>query len=173
MAFNIQDVIYQWETLGVFDYLLPFLLIFAIVFGVLRATHIMGDNRGVMVVIAGVVGLLALRIGIVQVFFTELFPRFAIGLAILVVIIILVGLFINPEEGKPWFIGLGILGALIGVAVVIGTFDTFGWFNSFFWQENWGLVIGGIILLLLILFMAIGPVGGGSKGIKVQIPKFR
>ena len=102
MAFNIQDVIYQWETLGVFDYLLPFLLIFAVIFGVLSATKIMGDNKGVHVVIALVIGLLALRIGIVQKFFTVLFPRFAIGLAIMVVVIILVGLvwYMNKKKRK-------------------------------------------------------------------------
>jgi len=173
MAFDIQSVLSQWETLGVFDYLLPFLLIFAVIFGVLSATNILGKNKGVHVIIAGVIGLLALRIGIVQAFFTELFPRFAIGLAILIVILILVGLFISKDSAKGWFIGLGILGAIIGIAVVLSTFDDFGWFNSFFWQENWGLVIGGVILLLLIVFMAIGPIKDNGKEMVIPIPKFR
>lgn len=155
MAFSIEQLFYQWEAIGVFQWVLPFLLIFAVVFGVLSATNILGGNKGVHVVIALAIGLLALRIQLVQAFFTELFPRFAIGLAVLLVVVILVGLFIPDEHKKGWLIGLAIVGVLIGVGVIIATFDTFAWFDSFFWQEYWGVIIGGVLLVLLIVFMAI------------------
>ncbi len=172
MVFSIEQLFYQWEAIGVFQWVLPFLLIFAVVFGVLSATHILGGNKGVHVVIALAIGLLALRLGFVQAFFTELFPRFAIGLAVLLIVVIFVGLFMPKEHMQGWYIGLAVLGVIIGVGVIIATFDTFAWFDSFFWQEYWGVIIGGVILLLLIVFMAIGPIQG-NRELTIPIPKFR
>jgi len=156
--YTIDEVLYQWEAIGIFDFVLPFLLVFAVVFGILTSTNILGGHKGVNIIISLVIGLMALRLGFVQAFFTELFPRFGIGLAILVVLVIFAGLFIGPESRKGWFIGFSIAGVVIGLAVVISTFDTFAWFNSFFWQQNWGLIIGGILIIIVIvaLFVTAG-----------------
>ena len=52
MVYDIQSLLMQWETAGIFDYVLPFLLIFAIIFGILSATKISGSNKGVHLIIA-------------------------------------------------------------------------------------------------------------------------
>ena len=150
-SFSIEDLIFEWEAIGVFDWILPFLLIFAVIAGILSTTRILGNHRGVNVIISMVIALLALRTGLVQAFFAELFPRFAIGLSILIVIVLLAGLFIVPEDLKGWFIGFASAGAVIGLVVVILTFGEFDWFNSFFWQDYLGVIIGGILLLVLII----------------------
>tara|TARA_Y100000310_G_scaffold302882_1_gene340702 strand:- start:3688 stop:4206 length:519 start_codon:yes stop_codon:yes gene_type:complete len=172
MAFNIGDLFYQWEAVGVFEFVLPFLLLFAVVFGVLTATHIMGGNKGVNVVIALSVSLLSLRVGMVQDFFRELFPRFGVGLAMLIIVVILVGLFIPKEHMKGWLIGLGVFGVVIGIGVLIATFYNLNWFGSYFWQDYWGIVVGGVVLVILIIFMAISPIKGEAK-FEIPIPKFR
>ncbi|MBI2632538.1 hypothetical protein HYW75_06030, partial [Candidatus Pacearchaeota archaeon] len=59
MVFDIGTVIAQWQTAGIYDFLLPFLLIFAIVLGILRSTSIIGGNRGLHIIIALVIGLMA------------------------------------------------------------------------------------------------------------------
>ena len=87
MAFgSIADIFYQWEFLGVFDFILPFLLVFAIVYGILASTQILGDNKGIAIIIAVVIGLMSLRY---QFFFSsflsEIFPRLGIGLTIMVI----------------------------------------------------------------------------------------
>jgi hypothetical protein len=157
--FSIQELIFQWEAFGVFDFILPFLLIFALVFGILINTRILGGHKGVNLIIALVIALMALRFGIVQVFFSELFPRFAVGLTILITIAILAGLFIHNKAIKGWFIGLSILGVVIGIGVLIATFNTLYWFNSFFWVQNWPAIVGGILLVLVIvaIFVGAGP----------------
>ena len=38
-----------------------------------------------------------------------------------------------------------------GIIVIIMTFNTFYWFDSFFWQAWYGNIIGGIILVVLII----------------------
>lgn len=56
MAF--QDMIYSFQSMGVFDVLLPFILIFTIVFAVLNKSKIFGDrNKQVAVIVALVMGL--------------------------------------------------------------------------------------------------------------------
>ena len=169
MQFTVYDLFAQWEYVGVFDLLLPFLLIFALVFGVLSSTNILGGHRGVNLIVSLVIALMALRLDFVSAFFTELFPRFAIGLTILVVVVILAGLFIVPEHIKGWFIGFAIAGVVIGIAVVIGTFDTFYWFDSFFWRDYWGFIVGGIIVIILIIsvFITAKP---KERGVEVKTP---
>jgi len=61
MVFDIPTLLSQWESFGIFTYLLPFLFIFAIIFGILSATNILGHNKGVQIIIAFVIGLMALR----------------------------------------------------------------------------------------------------------------
>lgn len=152
---TIYTLIDQWEYAGVFDLLLPFLLIFSIVFGILSATNILGGSKGTSLIISLVIALMALRFGFVSYFFAELFPRFAIGLVVLVIVVIMAGLFITPESMRGWFIGFAIAGIIIGIIVVIQTFDTFYWYDSFFWRDSWGLIVGGIILIILIVFVAV------------------
>jgi len=58
---SIQSILQQWEQIGVFAYLLPFLMIFALIFVILNSIKIFKDNRGVNAVIAIAVGLMALQ----------------------------------------------------------------------------------------------------------------
>ena len=46
-ANTITNILNTWADLGVFAYVLPFLMIFAVVFGILSKTEILGKNKGV------------------------------------------------------------------------------------------------------------------------------
>ena len=148
---DIPTLMDDFERFGVFDYLLPFLLIFAIIFGVLTSTNILGGSKGINLIISLVIAILALRLEFVSIFFTELFPRFAMGLVSIIIMVILVGLFIPQEAMKGWYIAFGIIGSLIALIVIVQTFGVFNYFGSYFWQEYmstiliWGFLIGGII----------------------------
>ena len=157
----IGDMLRTWEYAGVFDYILPFLLIFALVFVILTRIDLFGDkNRGIAGIIALVVGLMALRLDIVSTFFSEIFPRLGIGLAIILVVLILTGIFMDPKKGIFTWILLGI-GAVIAIIVLIQTAGSLGWSSGYWWYDNWQLV-AGIIFILVIVGVIVG--GGGSKG---------
>src|SRR3972149_1922854 len=89
------DLLLYWEQLGVFSYVLPFLLIFAVVFGILTKIKVFGDHRGLNAVIALVVGLLSLQYNLVPIFFSEIFPRVGIAISIILVLLVLVRLFLH------------------------------------------------------------------------------
>lgn len=152
MAITIADILNQWQTVGVFDYILPFLLIFAIVWGILRATKILGDEKGVHVIIAIVVGLLALRLNFLSAFTEQLFPRLGVGLASIVALLILVGLFVNSKEAKYWGWGLAAIAGVVWILVLVGSFQNVGWVGGYgFFEDYAGLIIGGVLLVGVII----------------------
>lgn len=159
---SIADILYQWEALGVFDFILPFLLVFAIVFGILSATGILSTNKGVSVIIAFVIGLMSIRY---QYFFSsflsELFPRLGIGLAILLMLMILVGLFIAQKEKKYWGYGLAAIGVIIAIVIFYQTAQNLGWmWAGGYGSEGVGMIILGVFVVGIIIAIA---ASGGHK----------
>lgn len=150
----IGNVLAKWEEMGVFSYVLPFLIIFSLIFIILNQIKLFKENRAVNSVIALAVGFMSLQFEFVPRFFAEIFPRVGIGLAIILVILIFLGMFIDPE--KPGImIGLMIVGAVIVVVVLINTAGSVGWTAGYWWEDNWGTVIG-IVAFLAIIFLVIG-----------------
>ena len=156
MTFTIANLLNQWEAIGVFDFVLPFLLIFAVVFGVLTATNVLSGNKGVNVLVALVIGLLALRLDFVPLFFAEVFPRLGVGLAVFLVLMILVGAFIPEGKGRTamFWIFTGI-GAVIAIIVLSGSFGAYGWTDGFVdsdlivWIVSIALFIGVIVAVVV------------------------
>ena len=158
---SIGDIFFQWEYLGVFDFILPFLLVFAIVFGILNSTKVLGHNKGIMTILAVVIGLMSLRYQFFfSTFLSELFPRLGIGLAILLAVLIMVGLFINENEQKYWGYGLAALGAVIALIVLHQTGQSLGWAWTGLGSEN----IGFIVLAVLIIGVIVAVSASGGRG---------
>jgi hypothetical protein len=143
---------------GVFDYMLPFLLLFALVFGVLYRLNLFKDNRGVDGIIAFVVALMALQFGFVTQFFAEVFPRFGIGLSILLLLLILTGFFIPHKQTWITYAFLGI-GMIILIIILINTSGYLGWSGANWWYDNWGFVAAVVVLLIALAII----VGASSK----------
>jgi len=162
---NIADILSQWEALGVFDYVLPFLLIFTIVFGILEATNIVGKNKGVHVILGLVVGLLALRMGFVQTFFTEIFPRLGVGLAVILALLIITGLFIPQGQAKYWMWGIATVAVIVWIIVMVGTFQNVGWMGGgMFFEDYAGMIIGAVLLIGVIIAVVASKSEGKGEG---------
>ena len=141
---TITDILNAWAVMGVFAYLLPFLLLFALVFGILSKTKMLGDNKGVNAILAGAVGLMALQFDWVSNFFATVLPYAGIGLSILLIAFIFMGMIADDEKKSKWiFFGFG---ALIFLFVIGYAFYDFAWLGAYSGQE-W---IPILVLLLLI-----------------------
>ncbi len=155
MVFSFVNVIADWEAYGVFDYVLPFLIIFAVVFGILSATNVLGSNKGVTLTVALAVALISLRFDYVPVFFSEIFPRFGIGLSVLVVLLIMSAMFIPGEWLKGWYGPMWAVSAVIAVTVIYKAFDFLGWnlSDGGVWWDQYGsvVIIGGLLLALIVV----------------------
>ena len=148
---TITNVLNTWADYGVFAYVLPFLMIFALVYGLLSKSKLLGENRGVHATLALVIGLLALQFDYVSNFFATIFPYAGIGIAVLLVALILMGMLTKENDINRWvFFGIG---ALIFIVVLLYTIYDFNWLGGYY-GEGW---IAWIVLILVI--------GGAITGI--------
>lgn len=160
---TIDEILQAWADLGVFRYVLPFLLVFAVVFGVLTKSEVLGEHRGVNLVVALAVGLLALQFDYIPDFFATIFPYTGVAIAILLVGLILTGLFHSNTSAWKWtFFGIGMF---IAVVVVISSLSSYDWAGSWWWEEHWQGIITLAIIGLLITLVAVsaGKNEGGGR----------
>lgn len=165
MAWTITQILNQWADMGVFAYVIPFLLIFSVIFAILQKSRLFAQkkgnddythNRAIEAIIAGAIALLSLQFDFVSTFFANIFPRFGVGLAIFLVVIIVLGFFYHPgDTGKmewiAWVVGIGVA---IWAWTSWDDWSTGGLFNFGYWFEQYlpslivlGLVIGVIIFI--------------------------
>ena len=99
MVMTITDILNVWNEMGVFSYVVPGLLIFAVVYAILEKTKLLSGedggkavhNRPVLAIVSAAVALLSLQLDLVSQFYAVIFPRFGIGLALFLVLIIFLG----------------------------------------------------------------------------------
>lgn len=158
---EIGNLLAKLEQFGFFSYFLPFLLLFALIFGILTRTKVFGKE--INGIIALVVGLMALQFDFVPRFFAEIFPRLGVGLAVILVVIILLGLF-APHTNASWmtyaFLAIGVI---ILAIVLVQTAGGLGWSAGYWWYDNWGWIVGIIVFLIII-----GTIVGASSETKEQ-----
>jgi len=156
-ASTITDVLNTWAEYGVFAYVLPFLMIFALVYGLLSKSKLLGENRGVHATLALVIGLLALQFDYVSNFFATIFPYAGIGISVLLVALILMGVLTDDEDAAKWiFFGIG---AVIFIVVMLYTIYDFQWLGGYY-GVDWA---PWIILALVVAAAVVGVVLGGKK----------
>jgi hypothetical protein len=148
---TIGMILQEWEAWGIFAYVLPFLLIFAFIYGVLSTSGILGDNKAVNAVIAAAVGLLALQFGYVSEFFRSIFPYTGIGVSVLLVALILTAIFIDKNNPKFKWIYFG-LGAVIFLIVVMTALNDFTWWGggTGWYHYDWPAILTAVIVLGVI-----------------------
>ncbi|MAG10763.1 hypothetical protein CMI44_00420 [Candidatus Pacearchaeota archaeon] len=154
---QIGSIITQWQEVGIFSFLLPFLLIFTLVYGILQKANLFrGTNKAVNPIIGLTVALIAIQFEILPQFFSVIFPKLGVALVILLVALILVGL-VLPKD--TWVIyTLFAIGAIIMIVVLVQTAGELGWAAGYWWNENWPIVAGAIFILVIM-----GVIVGASK----------
>jgi hypothetical protein len=152
------DVLNKWNEMGVFSYVLPFLLVFAVVYGILSKIKIFEGNNAVNGIIALAAGLLSLQLDFVSTFFQQIFPKFGMALAVLLVVVICLGFFLKNDawDDYKW------MGTFVGVAVILWAVSTWNWSGDsssvgFWLEENFWAIVIGIVLVVLVYFMTKKP----------------
>ncbi len=155
-GFSFPEMLNYLERYGFFAYILPFLLVFALVYAIISQIKMFKDNKGASVIIALAIGFLSLIGGFVPTFFATIFPRFGIGLSIMLVAIILAGVFVSEEHKAYKWVFFG-LGGLVFLFVLFSSLSdwTFGGMGGwrFWWDQYAGLVI--FVLLLVGVIVAV------------------
>jgi len=146
------------DQLGFFRYAIPFLLIFALVFGILTKIKLFKDNKAINAIIALAVSLMTLQVELVSTFFAEIFPRLGIGLGVILIILILAGLFFDfNNNALNW--GLFAVGIIIVLVVLGGTAGSLG---VSFWdvlKDWWPAIITAVVVIIFVIVV----IGSGSN----------
>jgi hypothetical protein len=160
MVTTITEVLNIWNDIGVFSYVIPFLLIFAVVFAILDKTKMLSgkesENRGIIAIIAVSIGLLSLQFDFVSEFFAVVFPRFGIGLALFLVVLIFLGFF-YPEGKEGWSGKVAWVGWTVGVGVFIWAlaswdeWSAYSGFGGWFVENVWALIILGVLIAIIFI----------------------
>jgi len=152
----------------VFVILLPFLLIFAVVYGVMTKVKIFaeGENKKFATIIALVMGLTAvfqhyIKVGgenydIVNIINSAL-PQVALVLVAIVMLFLMLGLFgkvpaLGENKASVWISGV----ALLIVIYIFGSSAGFGLWSLPYWLQDyqiWSLVIVILVFALIIRYI--------------------
>jgi hypothetical protein len=156
VGYYLQELAY----LDVFYYVLPFLLVFAVVFAILQKTQILGgeESRGINAVIAITIGLLSLQFDKVPLFFRALMPNLAVGLSVILAAILLLGLFFKLDDNRGKYLFMSISG-IVAIWVILSSISDYSWWTGSFWYDNLPTIIAGVIIIGAIIAV----VGGGRR----------
>jgi len=150
--------------------ILPFLLIFTIVFAVLQKSKIFGDGtKQINAIVALVFGLLAIAFAQATGIIIQLVPFLAVSLVIILVFMILVGTFSKPGEGmfsekwKTWMMGVILLAVIIAVTYITGVWKTI--YEWLIVSES-SIIINIVFAIIIIVAIVVVVRGGGSSNVE-------
>lgn len=149
------------------EMLLPFLLVFVIVFAILQKSKILGDGKAqIDAIVALVVGLLLIGVSGPRNVIVGIMPWMAVGIAVVLVFLILYGFVAGDLSNAPdWMkITFGILAGLFTLAVVLyvsglGTV-ILGWLS---WSGSSDVWMNVLMIALVIGAMAVAIFGSKKK----------
>jgi len=165
---SFSNLAVYFQTYGVMDFLLPFILVFTIVFAVMQKTKILGDKKNFNVIIALVLGLLfvvphvmgtyPLGYDPVQVM-NESLPSISLVSVAAIMLLLLMGIFsTNFSAAAAPVIAIAAIGFvfyIFGAALHIwqGPYDVFSWWSP----ETTELMIVILIFGLIVFFITKEP----------------
>jgi hypothetical protein len=178
-AFNLQNLALSLDRIGFVDIILPFLLIFTVIFAVLEKTHIMGEGKrnlnigisfifALLVVIPHATGNFPAGYDPVEIINAAL-PSVSLVVVGVVALMILIGVFAHDRillgMSAPGWVGL------FSVLVLVFIFGSAaGWWNQGFlqWLEGFfGQDVIAVLIMLLVFGIIIAFVTGGGEHEKV------
>jgi len=153
----MEQLIMQWSQMGVFTVLLPFVLVFAVVFAILDKVNLL-NNKGVHVIISLAVAFFTIANPYVVSFFVPIFSNLGLGVAILICLVIVLGLALKPEE-KTWKTLFTVMGILIFIMIIAKS----GLLKSLFQGVYCSSTCQAILIFVVILAIAVGAAMFGGK----------
>jgi hypothetical protein len=145
------------------EVLVPFLLVFVLVFAVLQKTKVLGDGKKqVDAMVSLALGLILIAVPKARNFITNITPWLAVGLVVILIYLLLFG-FVGSDlkEGiqiekwmKTTFAALAAIFVVILVLVYSGTWDKI--FGGNVGTESWLPTIIFVVVIIAAMAVALG-----------------
>jgi len=141
------------------DIILPFLLVFTVLFAILQKSEILGKGKKqVDAIVSLVVGLIVISFGQATDVIVNLMPFLAVSLVVILVFMILFGSVFKAGEFK---IGCGMktaFGIIIAIAVVVAVAvvtGAWGWLKDLFSGGSTALITNIVFIVLVVVAVAV------------------
>jgi len=149
------------------EMLLPFLLVFVVIFAIFQKSKILGDGKAqIDAIVAAVIGLILIGVPQPRAIVVAIMPWLAVGVAVILVFLILYGFVAGDLSDAPnWMkITFGIIAGLFTLAVVLYVSG----FGSIFTEwlsggESSGIWMNVLMIILVIGAMAVAIFSGKKK----------
>lgn len=157
---SLQSTIYYLDSLGITDVLLPFILIFSVVFSILQKTKIFGEKtKNINVVVSVIMGLLVViphvtrsyppGADVVEIINSAL-PNIGLVLIAIISLFLVIGLWgVSPKWGSSLTGGF-VIGAVLIVGYIFGT--AAGWFQGWSYINYWLDPDTQALLVVILVF---------------------
>ena len=182
---GFRGVIQFMEKIGVYDIILPFLLVFTIVFAILEKTRILGmekidgkeyTRKNLNSMVAFVMAFLVIASTRLVKVISEVMANVVLLLILAICFLMLVGTFYSSEkefsfkESSPW---VKFLTVLMFIGIVLIFLNALGWLDYIYmlfqnWDAEWAtsIVFVGIILIFMIYITWEPSAAGTAKDAK-------
>lgn len=170
-AYNLEEFVRILDSWGLTDVMLPFLLIFVVIFALMAKTRILGeDKKKYNLVVALVIALLVViphvlnyyppESDVVEIMNTAL-PQVSLIAVAVIMLLILVGLF----GGEAKWMGSSLSGwiAIVAFIVIIiifggaaGWWENWSWFYDFFGAETVAIIVMILIFAIIVWWVTRG-----------------
>jgi len=167
MATVLDPAIEFLRAFGLFDIILPFLLIFTLVFAILEKTRVLGEEGGkpkknLNAIVAFVIGLLVIATANIVRIINEALPNIILLLVISIAFLILLGSFWASgefdfrREHKGWYTFFLVILFIAVIAIFLQAIkiDGFGLLEiafDFVVNNFGGSIVGALIILIVII----------------------
>jgi len=152
------------------DYILPFVLVFTLIFAVLQKTQLLGDGKKQINAIIGlIVGLILISFPFARDIVVQLMPFLAVSSVILLVFMLLYGFVWGKKEGDVLHKGVKIsLAIILGLALITAILVISGYwspvYNFMFNREGATQVWINVLLIVIIAGAVVSVVATKDKG---------
>jgi len=160
---DFAEVFFTLQSYGFYEFFLPFLLIFSIVFAVLQKIQVLGNKKGVHIVVSLAVGLLAIQNSFVVFLINNFLTNIALVIVLIIMFLVILGLLVGEQVGATkinWII-MGV--ALVGIFWAL-FYDFFAgtWVLPQLFTMNsasQGSLLT-ILIFVVVIYMVVGGFGG-------------
>jgi hypothetical protein len=177
MASKLQGTIEFLKDFGLFDVILPFLLVFAVVFAVLEKTSILGkDKKNLNSIVALVLGLLTIAANKVIMALTNALPNIVLMIIISLSFLLMIGIFLKEgdldleEKHSGWYKAfsfvmlIGVIFIFLGAWVTDSGISVLSYIFAYMNSNFGGDLIGGIVLIAVVVGVIAIAVKGSKSG---------
>ncbi len=113
---DFNDVVEGFADVGGFDVVLPFILVFAVTFAVLRKIKLFGENKNVDAIVSLILAAFLVSATDLVDILVGFLPRVSMIVLVLLMLILVVGIFSGESK---WGGGWLFWGAVVGIAAVL------------------------------------------------------